>query len=313
MRYAIVSGEPAPDERIVTTRAPVELHRTLSALRHGPFDPTYRAEPDGTLWRATRLRSGVATLRLRQHAPATFAASAWGPGASEALATLTALLGDDDGAESYDPPPGPARDAYRACAHVRIPRSGRVMESLVPAILEQRVTSRTAHAAWRWLLLAHGEPAPGPAPEGLRVPPDPRTWASVPSWDFHRAGVDPRRARTVVAAAHLADRLEEAVDMTPDAAHARLRHVPGVGQWTAAETLQRAIGDTDAVPVGDFHLPAQVGWALARRRVDDEEMLALLEPYRPHRYRVIRHLLLAGLARAPGRGPRLPIEDHRRR
>ena len=40
-------------------------------------------------------------------------------------------------------------------------------------------------------------------------------------------------------------------------------------------------------------------------------MLELLAPYRPHRYRVVRHLLLAGLARVPRRGPRLAIEDHR--
>src|SRR5690606_8161381 len=140
---------------------------------------------------------------------------------------------------------------------------------LVPSILEQRVITRTARDAWAWLLRVHGSPAPGPAPSGMRVPPPARTWARVPSWDFHRAGVDPRRARTVVAAAQIAGRLEEATGMTADEAARRLQHVPGVGPWTAAETAQRALGDADAVSVGDFHLPGQVGWALAGRRVDD--------------------------------------------
>ncbi|HMO12024.1 MAG TPA: DNA-3-methyladenine glycosylase 2 family protein, partial [Actinotalea sp.] len=157
----------------------------------------------------------------------------------------------------------------------------------------------------------HGDPAPGPAPDGMRVPPSRETWARVPVWDFHRAGVDPARARTVVAVARLAPRLEETVSMSRADAVARLTSVPGLGQWTAAHVAQRAFGDPDAVPVGDYHLPAQVGWALARRRTDDAGMLELLEPYRGHRWRAVNHLLLAGLARVPRRGPRLPIEDHR--
>jgi 3-methyladenine DNA glycosylase/8-oxoguanine DNA glycosylase len=134
----------------------------------------------------------------------------------------------------------------------------------------------------------------------------------VPVWDFHQAGVDPRRARAVVAAARLAHRLEDAA-AGPEELTRRLLLVPGVGRWTAAETTQRALGDADAVSVGDFHLSGQVGWALVGRRVDDAGMLELLRPYRPHRYRVVRHLLAAGMARVPRRGPRLAVEDHRRR
>ena len=297
----------------VRTTLPVDLRRTVAPLRHGPRDPAHCSTVDGAVWRTTRLPTGPATVRLHQTGPTQVLVHAWGPGAAEALAGAAGLVGELDDVSTFDPPPGRVRDAYRRSATVRLPRTGRVLESLVPAILEQRVITRTAHDAWRWLLLRHGDPAPGPAPDGMRVPPSARAWADVPVWDFHLAGVDPRRARAVVAAARLAHRLEEAGALGPAETTRRLLLVPGVGPWTAAETTQRALGDADAVPVGDYHLPGQVGWALVGERVDDAGMLALLAPYRPHRYRVVRHLLLAGMARVPRRGPRLAIEDHRRR
>ncbi len=180
----------------------------------------------------------------------------------------------------------------------------------MPAVLEQKVTGKEAFAAWRWLVLRHGTPAPGPAPDGMRVPPPADVWRRVPSWDWHRAGVDPKRARTVCEAARVAGRLEEAVGMTPDDAARRLRAVPGIGVWTVAEVAQRALGDADALSVGDYHLAAAVGWALLGRPVDDDGMVELLEPWRPHRYRVVRLLGAAG-ARKPRFGPRMTVQDHR--
>jgi 3-methyladenine DNA glycosylase/8-oxoguanine DNA glycosylase len=301
------------EQTTVRTAVPVDLRRTLAPLRRGVWDPAHQVTRDGAVWRATGLPGGDATLRLQQLGPAEVHVTAWGPGAAEALASAPALLGELDDLSTFDPPPGRVRDAYRRSATVRLPRTGRVLEALVPAILEQRVIGLTAFEAWRWLLLRHGTPAPGPAPDGMRVPPTAAAWAEVPVWDFHRAGVDPRRARAVVTAARLAHRLEEAAASGPAETTRRLLLVPGVGRWTAAETTQRALGDADAVSVGDYHLAGQVGWALVGHKVDDAGMLELLRPYRPHRYRVVRHLLAAGLAQVPRRGARLAIEDHRRR
>lgn len=303
-----------PHEQVdVVLSRPTDVRRTLAPLRHGAYDPAHQVTPDGAVWRATSLTTGPATIRLLQRGPRSVHVQAWGDGAAEALALAPALLGEHDDDTTFAPPSGPVRDAWRRTATVRLTRSGRVLESLVPAILEQRVIIRTATDAWRRLVRAHGTPAPGPAPEGMCVPPGPEAWATVPTWDFHRAGVDPRRARTVVAAARLARRLEEAVHMRPDEALARLMHVPGVGPWTAAETAQRALGDPDAVSVGDYHLAHQVGWALQGRRTDDAGMLELLAPFRGHRHRVVRHLLLSGAAREPRRHHRLAVEDHRGR
>ena len=180
----------------------------------------------------------------------------------------------------------------------------------MPAVLEQKVVGREAHRAWRFLLLKYGEPAPGPAPAGMRVVPPPRTWARVPSWDWHRAGVEGVRARTIITAAAVAARLEEALDLDPAEADRRLRSLPGIGAWTSAEIRQRAMGDPDAVSVGDYHLPNAVGWTLARRKTDDAGMLELLAPYAGHRYRVTRLIELGGSPPAAPRPaharPRLP-------
>ena len=144
----------------------------------------------------------------------------------------------------------------------------------------------------------------------MRVPPPAEVWRRIPSWDWHRAGVGPQRARTVLAASRLADRLEEAVGLEPAAALARLRAVPGIGEWTAAEIAQRALGDGDALSVGDYHLAGFVGWALIGRPLDDAGMVELLEPWRPHRYRVVRLLEISGASK-PRFGPRMAIQDHR--
>ena len=91
---------------------------------------------------------------------------------------------------------------------------------------------------------------------------------------------------------------------------AKLRSVRGVGSWTAAETSQRAHGDVDSVSVGDYHLPATVGWALIGAPVDDDGMLELLEPWAGQRQRVMRLIEASGF-RPPRFGPRITIQDHR--
>ncbi|MDH6676960.1 3-methyladenine DNA glycosylase/8-oxoguanine DNA glycosylase [Rhodococcus sp. LBL1] len=296
----------------VVTKCPLDLSSTLSPLRHGRFDPCHRAEPDGTVWRTSLLPSGAVTYRLRQLGPSVVDARAWGPGAEEFDAYLPGLLGEHDAerAATFAPEHPKLVDAHRRFPNLRIVRTARVLESLVPAILEQRVHGVAAQASWRRLVTKFGTPAPGPAPDGMRVPPSAEAWRRIPSWEFHRANVDPRRAQTIVACARVADRLEEIVDLDSDAAHRRLRAVPGIGAWTAAEVAQRALGDADALSVGDFHLAAIVGWSLLGRPLDDDGMVEYLDDLRPHRYRAIRLLEVSGQARKPKFGPRTPIVDH---
>jgi 3-methyladenine DNA glycosylase/8-oxoguanine DNA glycosylase len=186
-----------------------------------------------------------------------------------------------------------------------------VLDALVPAILEQKVIGLEARRSFAGLLCRFGEPAPGPAP--LRLPPAPEVLARIPSWDFHRLGVERKRADTIRRAAAAATRLEEAVELGTDELRRRLLAIPGVGPWTAAEVCRLALGDADAVSVGDYHLPNSVAWALASEpRADDDRMLELLAPFAPHRGRVVR-LIELGAPAAPRRGPRLrtrPIAWH---
>lgn len=141
----------------------------------------------------------------------------------------------------------------------------------------------------------------------MYVMPDARAWAMIPSWEWHKANVDAKRSDTVVRAARVARRLEEAVGMEPEPAAARLQLIPGIGPWTAAEVLQRSNGAPDAVTVGDLHLPGIVGYALAGRPdTDDAGMLELLEPYAGQRHRAVRLILLSGRT-PPRRAPRMAV------
>ncbi len=257
----------------------------------------------------TRTLAGPATLRLSQTSGEVHA-QAWGDGAEVVLDHVPALLGAADDWSEFEARHPLLVSTLARHRGLRLASAGAVFEQLVPAVLEQKVTGKEAMAAWRTLVLRFGEPAPGPAPAGMRVPPPAEIWRRIPSWDWHRAAVDPRRMRTILAAAVVASRLEEALTLPRDAALTRLRAVSGVGEWTAAEVAQRAWGDPDAVSVGDYHLAAFVGWALVGKPVDDAGMLELLEPWRGHRQRVVRLLELSG-ATKPRFGPRLTIQDHR--
>jgi hypothetical protein len=310
---------PGPGEPLVRdwpAPFPVDVRMTLSVHGRGRGDPAFRVDAEGAVWRTSLTPDGPATLRLtsRRQAAASggdvVVAAAWGPGAAWLLETVPDMLGADDERACFSPEHPVLRRIHLRHTGLRIGRTGRVMEALVPAVLEQKVLGIEAHRAWRTLMFRFGAPAPGPAPRGMRVFPAPRTWARIPSWEWHRAGAEAVRARTIAAAAMVAGRLEETLAMGAAEASRRLRSIPGIGVWTAAEVMQRAHGDPDAVSVGDYNLPAAVGWALAGRVVDDAGMLELLAPYAGQRYRVTRLVELSGL-RPPRRGPRLPMRDYR--
>ncbi len=254
------------------------------------------------------MNTGPVTVRITKSAPETVDCEAWGAGSAEFLDGFAALVGADDDATGFDPVEPTIAEAHRRVPHLRLGRSGRVLEALVPAIIEQRVSGMDAWRAWRRLVTTYGAPAPGPAPAGMRVPPTAEAWRRIPSWEFHRANVDPGRARTIVGCAQRADALER---LTAERAVTALRSLPGVGEWTAAETVQRAFGDADALSVGDYHLATMVGRTLIGRPIDDAAMVELLEPLRPHRQRAVRLLEASGLARNPRFGARQPIPNLR--
>ncbi|HUA41566.1 MAG TPA: DNA-3-methyladenine glycosylase 2 family protein [Streptosporangiaceae bacterium] len=295
----------------------VGIALTLAVHRRGPGDPTFRVDASGALWRTSLTPAGPATLRLTSSdggrgQPGTYIqATAWGEGARWILARVPDLVGAKDDPAAFRPDHPRLRELVRQHPGLRVGRTDRVLEAVVPAVLEQKVLGVEAHRAWRSLLRRHGLPAPGPAPAGMRVFPPAATWRAIPSWDWHRAGVEAVRARTIAGAAAVAGRLEATAGMAGAEADRLLQSLPGIGPWTAAEVRQRACGDADAVSVGDYHLPSFVSWVLAGEPdADDERMLELLASYPGQRYRVTRLIELGG-GGPPRRGPRLALRDYR--
>ncbi|MFD6698124.1 MULTISPECIES: DNA-3-methyladenine glycosylase family protein [unclassified Microbacterium] len=291
----------------------LDLHATVGVLGRGPRDPAV-VRDGSVLWLALRTEGGIATLALRAGS-GEVRASAWGPGADAALDLVPALCGAHDDPDGFDPSSHPLL-AATAQRHpgVRLTRTGAVFDALAGVVLEQKVTGLQAYGAWRAIVTRFGDPAPGPTPRPMAVAPDAAGWRRIPSWTWHRAGVEPPQSRTIVRAAERAAGIERAVHAAADgpARDSALTSLPGVGLWTSAETRIRALGDPDAVSVGDYHLPHEVGYALTGHRTDDAGMLELLAPWAGHRQRVVRLIRMSG-ALESRRGPRLAPEDHRKR
>lgn len=290
---------------------PLDLRRALAPHARGAGDPAQRVTPDG-IWRTTSTPDGPASVRIRYSA-GRVSVAAWGPGAELAGAAVPRALGAGDPVHDFDPGGHPlVAELHRRTPWLRLGGTGRTWDALVPAVLEQKVTGAEAFRVWRELLRLAGDPAPGPAPDGMRVLPSARRVLEITDWQWHACGLDGARRRALRAVATVADRLEPGDTWDSAELRRRLCSVPGIGAWTAAEVVQRTLGCPDTVSVGDYHLANQVGFALTgARTTDDAGMLALLEPWRGHRHRVVR-LLLAGGPRRPRRGPRFAPTDYRR-
>ncbi len=285
---------------------PLDVGAVLGPLRRGAGDPAFRAEA-GAYWLAANTPSGAGTLMLRVTGGAV-SASAWGPAAEWLLDGVPALLGALDDDSGFVAHHSVIASVRRASPGLRLGRARRVWDVLVAAVLEQKVTGREAWRSWRELAWRFGSAAPGPM--RLHVPPSPQVLLRLQDWEWHKAGVDGARRRTLVAAAQVAHQLERAVELGGSAGRSRLRTVSGIGVWTAAEVAQRAWGDPDAVSFGDYHIAHNVGTALVGHRLDDEGMAEVLAPYAPQRQRAVRYIELAGIT-APRHGPRFSARDYR--
>jgi 3-methyladenine DNA glycosylase/8-oxoguanine DNA glycosylase len=267
----------------------VDVRLSLGALR----GPSLRFTAEGTWW-ATRTPEGPATVLL-----GLGGARAWGAGSEMALDRVATMFADDP--SSFVPRHPFIADAHRRYEGLRIPRTGAVMDALLPAIIEQKVIGRQARESWRRLVWRYSEPAPGPLGRRLWLPPHPVRLAKVPSYALHDLNIEGKRADTLrLACAHAA-----AIEANP----AAMTSLPGIGAWTYAQVALVALGDADAVPVGDYHFKNIVAWNLAgRARGTDDEMLELLEPYRGQRGRALKLILLGG-TKPPKYGPRMALQS----
>ena len=278
---------------------PIDLRRTLSAV--GVQDWS-----EGKAWWTVAAPSGPATVAIAASQD-KIEAVAWGGGADEALQRVPRLLGFDDNPTAFDP--GELRELHLRSLGLRLGSTGAVFAAVVPAVLGQLVTSVEAKRSYRKLRGALGATAPGPR-DDLVLPPAPEAVAALSYEDLHRFGIERKRASVIIEAARRAKRLEEILDMDRDGAYSRLTAIRGIGPWTAAIVMGEAWGDRDAVPVGDHNLPSTVTWAMrGQRKGTDEEMLELLEPFRPNRRRAVVLLKQSGV-KPPRHGPKTPLRRH---
>lgn len=310
----VVAGASAATRTVRLGRL-VPLDAVIGHLQRGAHDPTHRRIAGGWL-RATRTPEGPALIKITGCTDGV-RGTAWGSGADWALDQLPALVGAHDDPADFRPDPGhrPLVEANRRFPHYRIGRTDAVFEALSASIIEQKVTGLEAYGSFRRIVQRYGEPAPGPAQQpgsaayGMLVPPDPRGWQTIPSWNYLRLGLETNRSRTLVGAAARASSLERTLGRElPDVDRA-LRSLPGVGAWTSAEVRQRSHGDADAWSIGDYHIGKNITWALTGEVLDDDACEEILEPYRGHRFRVQALLGLMGLQR-PRRAPRMTLPTH---
>ena len=310
-----------PVTRVLRSAVPLRPDVILGSLSRGRDFVTFRSDSAGTVWWATATAGPTLARFTTSAADGSVTLTAWGSGAPWAAERMTAILGVDDNLDTFDPsllmasPFTAVREAWaRWGPWIRTPATGSIAECAALAVLEQRVTGIESRRAWVQLVRTFGEPAPGPAdavPSGMYVPPSPEQWRLIPSWEWHRAGVDPGRAATVIGVMQRASSLPRLLDIEPSDARQRLQSLPGIGVWTSAEIAHRALGDSDAVSFGDYHLPENIVYALTGDEGGtDDDLARVLEPASGHRYRVQRLVERSGVIR-PRKGPRITIADHR--
>lgn len=300
----------ADARRVVEYGVVLDPLRTLGPLRHSGSDPTSARHGD-TFWKALHTDQGPATVAARPTGPGAVTFWAWGAGSGAALDEADAWLGLDDPLEAFDPSPHPVVERLaRARRGVRMGRFGHVFERMVPTILGQLVIAQEAKRSHHRLVRRFGATAPGPL--NLLLSPTADTLAEVGSHEFHRVGVERKRADIIRRVARHGRRVDATMQLEPSDAYRYLLSLPGIGPWTVMSIGRVCYGDADAVVVGDYNLPHTVAWALAgKRRSDDAEMLELLAPFAGHRGRV--QAMLKGAGKPPRHGPKMPfrrVERH---
>jgi AraC family transcriptional regulator of adaptative response / DNA-3-methyladenine glycosylase II len=175
---------------------------------------------------------------------------------------------------------------------LRVPGGWDGFEIAVRAVLGQQISVKAATRLAGRLVAALGKPVaeqvgvpwlthtfPTPAkftPQALIVLAIPRSRAAC------LAGI----AEATIADEHLFDPRRDLAD-----AVARLRQLPGIGEWTAQYIAMRALGESDAFPAADLGLQRSLAQFGKRPTVD--KLLTCAERWRPWRAYATLHLWMA--------------------
>ena len=288
---------------------PYDLARTLRPLADGGGDPTWRFEPTRVI-RAMWSPEGAATVEITKEGSTLFV-RAFGPGSDWIADRSSELTGLSDNHDGFNSALHPLTNRlHREHPGMMFARSLTTWDLVVPTVLGQRVTTSEARSSWRQIVRRFGHAAPGSSV--VRLPPTPDTIASLSDHHWHVAGVERGRADTIRRLLAVLGALDRTIgdpgirgnpDMVTEFRQV-VESVPGSGPWTATALAIAVFGDPDVVQLGDLHIPHIVTNALAGEpRGHDERMVEILEPFRPHRGRVVRLIKLAG-PKPARRGPK---------
>jgi AraC family transcriptional regulator, regulatory protein of adaptative response / DNA-3-methyladenine glycosylase II len=179
---------------------------------------------------------------------------------------------------------------------LRVPGGWDGFELAVRAIFGQQITVPAATKLLGRLVEAHGTRLPAPIRdvEGLgHLFPSP---ARVAKADLSVLGMPKARAVAVtsLARAICADPAIFSRGACLEEAIAKLRSLPGIGEWTAQYIAMRELREPDAFPAADIGLLRAM--ATADGRPSPAELLSRAERWRPWRAYAALHLWAAGIA-----------------
>jgi 3-methyladenine DNA glycosylase/8-oxoguanine DNA glycosylase len=271
--------------------APIAVRSSFFMHAVGKFEPTAQ-HADGVFTKCFEHANQVVRFTVRE-VPAGLDVLAEGPGADDVLARWLTHFPPVDDYAAFAPEHRLVRELHRTRPGLRLVRVPWAYDIGCSVILQQRV--RWVDAARQWSIMARQFGMTSPLGQAF---PGPRRIARLIPAEIEACGVDYKRATALIRFAR-EHALNDVVglDMPLATMRARMLALPGIGPWTTEMIAGFALGDQDAVTVGDLHLPRIVCWALAREpRGDDNRMVQLLEPFAGHRFRVTRLLSSAGIS-----------------
>ena len=270
---------------------PIHFSRTFSMQSLGPYDPT--AESGTNLFRKAFLYRGAPATLEFQRAPEGLLVTALAPQAEALLEETLAGLAQDDCYRSFATDDSGIWRLHRSQPGLRLLRFPWLYEMTCSAILQQRVRTVDAMRDWRHITQRWGVAAP----LGLWAFPSVEILARVAQFELQALDIDAQRARTLLRFAQESRFVPLRTTLSFAELRDRLIRIPGIGPWTTESVLGYGAGDVDAAIPGDLHLPHVVCYALAGEIPgSDERMMELLEPFRGHRFRIIRLIYASGLA-----------------
>jgi 3-methyladenine DNA glycosylase/8-oxoguanine DNA glycosylase len=287
-----------PDVQVTIDAPGVDPRLVLAPLGMLHRDPTVRIGSHEAV-RATWTPDGPGSIAVRWGGdPGRITVGCSGDGGTWLAARAEGLVGAKDDVTSFASESDVVKRLWARHRGDRVGATGTVWHDLAWLVVQQRVRREDAAAQWRRLVMSLGEPSADH--EGFYTPPAPERLARTAPWSLRAMGIDARRAVTLIEAARVAHRLHRLSETPFAEVEGPLQSIPGVGPWTTSCLSGLTWGEPDTVITGDSGIPSLITATLTgERRADDARMLDLLEPFRPHRYRVLRLALAA--RNSPGR------------